>query len=536
MPCAYAGQAGLCGVWSSARLCADAAVVYGVVQCDGHALAHTCSQTCTTHTPKQCRVLLTPLALQVCCVLPNSYGGFICGPVILSLLRRGHLGIECTQLDRSAVPAGQRQEQQHGEQMAGLRMQWAPTQVEQERGLSPNPVVQAPPQLVQFSSAEVPSSYLQTYKCDVVMAPPPEAVSEAVQHCSATTAAASCGGSSSLYCPPMVPLLPAQHVSLMAAAAAPELVHQRSHQQQPLQDSPAGSSGSMSAEDSAAEADDAIAGLTLWRLRIGLTPAGMQYYAAARADDALTNPVRAGYDACCALASELALTWLWAVPHWLLSCEWQKQQQQDGSRGSTGGGSRRSSGSGSSGFDAAQLYSAVKPYGSEPMLQQQPTELLPLLRPYQRRAAAWMLARECVQQQTQLVLQPQQRQALQSAATDRAGSGTGLICLPQERLHPLWRCALLLPAPAPEAALQDGFAHAAGSSSNLSATAAAAATAGSTASRHSPGLGGGTSRPAGCGNSGAGCANDVLYISPFSGLVSQEAFPAPPVSGGEAMK
>ena len=46
------------------------------------------------------------------------------------------------------------------------------------------------------------------------------------------------------------------------------------------------------------------------------------------------------------------------------------------------------------GFDAAELYTAVKPSGSEPQLPQDNPKLRPTLRPYQRRAAAWMVARE----------------------------------------------------------------------------------------------------------------------------------------------
>ena len=46
------------------------------------------------------------------------------------------------------------------------------------------------------------------------------------------------------------------------------------------------------------------------------------------------------------------------------------------------------------GFDAAELYAAVKPSGKEPQLPQDNPKLRPTLRPYQRRAAAWMVARE----------------------------------------------------------------------------------------------------------------------------------------------
>ena len=46
------------------------------------------------------------------------------------------------------------------------------------------------------------------------------------------------------------------------------------------------------------------------------------------------------------------------------------------------------------GFDAAELYAAVKPSGNEPQLPQDNPKLRPTLRPYQRRAAAWMVGRE----------------------------------------------------------------------------------------------------------------------------------------------
>ena len=45
-------------------------------------------------------------------------------------------------------------------------------------------------------------------------------------------------------------------------------------------------------------------------------------------------------------------------------------------------------------FDAAELYAAVKPDGNEPELLEKSAKLKPTLRPYQKRAAAWMVARE----------------------------------------------------------------------------------------------------------------------------------------------
>ncbi|CAN0923759.1 E3 ubiquitin-protein ligase SHPRH [Linum grandiflorum] len=46
------------------------------------------------------------------------------------------------------------------------------------------------------------------------------------------------------------------------------------------------------------------------------------------------------------------------------------------------------------GFDVAEFYEAIKPSKSEPMLEDDLPDLVPVLRPYQRRAAYWMLQRE----------------------------------------------------------------------------------------------------------------------------------------------
>ena len=44
--------------------------------------------------------------------------------------------------------------------------------------------------------------------------------------------------------------------------------------------------------------------------------------------------------------------------------------------------------------DAAEIYAAVKPSGSEPEWQGALPQLRPVLRPYQRRAVQWMVQRE----------------------------------------------------------------------------------------------------------------------------------------------
>ncbi len=46
------------------------------------------------------------------------------------------------------------------------------------------------------------------------------------------------------------------------------------------------------------------------------------------------------------------------------------------------------------GFDAAEVYAAVRPSARAPALEADLPALRPELRPYQRRAAAWMVARE----------------------------------------------------------------------------------------------------------------------------------------------
>ncbi len=52
------------------------------------------------------------------------------------------------------------------------------------------------------------------------------------------------------------------------------------------------------------------------------------------------------------------------------------------------------SGEETGGFDVAELYAAVKPEGNEAELAGDNPKLRPTMRPYQKRAAAWMVSRE----------------------------------------------------------------------------------------------------------------------------------------------
>ncbi len=283
------------------------------------------------------------------------------------------------------------------------------------------------------------------------------------------------------------PLLPGVHLSLLAGAAAPELL-------------PAAASSSSSPMG--------LPGMSVWQLHIGLLPAALaRGSAAAYAEDTARRPWQA----------QLLTVLQWLAPHWhdaLTStsaassgdgsscmhghnlqehcqlCQQVHQQSRvvdsssaSGSMqgheapGTTDTGSANASSAArqqaAAAFDAAELYAAVKPTGREPQESRQPWQLRPVLRPYQRRAVHWMLQQE------------QQGQQQPGEATE-------------DRLHPLWRCVLAVPG---SAALAEA--------------------------RPSSDRGNGSASSSAGGSASTGDRAVSLYINLYSGLVSTVRHTAP---------
>jgi hypothetical protein len=307
---------------------------------------------------------------QVCCELPGSCGN------ILELLQQGYLSVSIQQLPKQSN--GDDQQQQHQQQYAGVQQPLAPQVL----------------QPVQYATLTANSDYIADFECDVLMVPEQPAVQAGMDRCCllAAAAARAAGGptaslaqQSHVLLEAVAPRLPAQHVSLMAAATAPELLqeHHRMAQQQQQQDEvqDCGAAGIGAADD---EPPKAAAALTLWCLQLCLTEHAV---CSATIQDCQQQQQQQRVDV------QSALRWL--APHWL---------------GSDTTGQHRTE------FDSAQVYRVTKPSGHEAQLQGVPAGLEPQLRPYQRRAVAWMLGRETGQQQ-RLRLQRRRLRLRQGPAT-----------------------------------------------------------------------------------------------------------------------
>jgi hypothetical protein len=303
-------------------------------------------------------------------------------------------------------------------------------------------------QPVQYATLSADSGCIDEFKCDVVMAPDMETIQAGVQRCGmlAAAAARAVGGptASLVQQAPKVlqelaPQLPAQHVSLMAAAAAPELLQEQARQaqqrQQQEQEQDPGSSGAAGLLPQADQQPGAAAaaGLTLWRIQLCLSASAVSAVAA----DATTGQQQ-HVDPISGSALHLLVRWL--VPHWQpqwvsYDPQWQHNNPYISFRDRS-----------QADFDAALVYKVIKPSGLEQQLQQDTPGLLPKLRPYQRRAVAWMLGLEQGRHASAAVAA-----AAAAGATAAAAAGSTYSSSMQQLLAGLlqpysqWCSALLLP-------------------------------------------------------------------------------------------
>lgn len=404
------------------------------------------------------------------------------------MLQQQQLQLSCEQLAPSQWQFVTRQQQlsQHHQQQQHPRGECCGTCMHGPQQQRPAPV--------QYVTKEISRRLLRDHQCDVVATPDQSAVREAFMQCeSAASAAATPQHGSCTLQPSATVLLPAQHIALMAAAAIAD------DNEQELQDS----NHLSPPADAAADRSNA---LLLWRIRFGLSQQLLSQDSSWHAQ--LPEQIPHGI----APESGLLALFQWLVPHWVPNQSLAKQQWF-GSSAATDD---------SKGFDAADLYSAVKPKGNEPMLLSTPPELLPTLRPYQRRAVAWMLGRETAQQQHQ----PQWDRVAGDDSAAASSVGNLFAKLVQQQLHPAWRMGMLLqPATA-----EDHSSTAAPANSGTLSAAIEQAEAPASSSQMTTGT---------CTATGSISSSElqafVVYFSPVTGLLSLEPFPPPHFSGGEQL-
>lgn len=247
-------------------------------------------------------------ALQVCCEVTQQPDS------ILALLQQGYLSVSIQQLPRSTSSSTQ------GQQSA------------QQQQLLPQLL-----QPVQYATLTANSEYVAAFECDVLMAPEHPAVQAGLDRCCALAAAAAraAGGAtaslaqqSHALLEALAPCLPAQHVSLMAAAAAPELLQpqhrlaQQQQQQEQEEGGAGGDDGMGSATDGEGAPAKAAAALTLWRLQLCVTEAAVHALGAhnrepddkeEQAHDDLQEQQQLQEHV------DLRSAFSWLVPHWSCS-------------------------------------------------------------------------------------------------------------------------------------------------------------------------------------------------------------------------